>query len=236
MRIDAQKTLGLVSALAIAAEACSSVHPSEAITIPEQCRRINTEALRPPTLSRQSVITYPGGAIINQAGSMVDLSVNIPTLLRINNSPDLALNFTPDTQNFTYFFAGSFRRPDAREQIVEFIKRDRTYLLYRYCQEQGVASGRARFSVISVADEFKTVQVDNPRTYPLTDPFWTRALTVQFALSYAARTKASTHDPEQIPTETPPLSSQERVVLIGLGLPFSITRLNPALLSPVRFD
>lgn len=241
MRIDGEKSQLLLPVLMAAALGISTVGcrgsanlepakpavvTSTPAVLPDICLT-PSELLRPPSLSRESVITYPGGVIVNQTGEAMELSVNIPTLLGINSSPDLALNFTPDTQNITYFFAGSFRRLDARERILEFIERDKPYLLYRYCQEQGVASGRARFSMISVADELREVLTNNPRNYLPTDPFWRRALEVQLTLAYVARTKMNTGDPEQVAVETPSLSYDERIAVVSLGFPFFISKFNP---------
>ena len=184
------------------------------------------EFLRPPRLTRESAITYPGGVVVNQAGTVMDLVVRVNKLQSINNEASFDLNSTPETQNITYFFAGSFMRADARSQIAAFIEQDAAYLLLKYCQEQGRASGRMRFSVVSVADELEEVFKRNPRNYSLQDPFWRSALEVQLAIAYLARSKQNTTDPSQIPLETPMLTVQERQTLVRLGLPFAITKLN----------
>lgn len=241
MIIDRQKPYALVSVLLAAAfgisTGCSSpVSPERdkvkttpnvpTRLVPEVCSTL-AEFLRPLSLSADSVTTYPGVVVVNQAGSAIDLAVRPPVLTRLNNEVSLDLAFTPDTTNITYFFAGSFKQPEARKLISDFIERDKFYLTFRYCQEQYISSGRIRYSVISVADELAEVIRRNPRRYLPEDPFWKTALEVQFALSYAARTKGQVSDIDRIPIDTPSLSADERRIIVGLGLPFSITRLNP---------
>lgn len=249
MSIDRQKPSNLVSILLAAALGVSTgcgnpVGPEgsnnkqstsgPAIMTPEVCGS-PAEFLRPPTLDIESVATYPGGIIVNRAGEALDLVARVPNLIRIKSEVSLGLNFTPDTQNITYFFSGSFKRPDARERIAEFIEQDRMYLLIRYCQEQGISSGRIRYSLISVEDELTYVIRRNRRNYSARDDFWKTALEVQLALSYTARTKATSFELNQVPLETPNLSAQERGIVVR-GLPFSITRLNPDYVFPILQD
>lgn len=241
MIIDRQKPATLLSVLLAAALGVSTgcggpVSPerdkvrttpiSPARLVPEVCST-PAEFLRPPRLGSESVVTYPGGIVVNQAGSAIDLAIRVPSLTTINNETSLGLNFTLDTQNITYFFSGSFKRPDARERIAEFIEQDRMYLLMRYCQEQGISSGRIRYSPISVVDELVEVIRRNPRKYSAEDPFWRSVLAVQFTMAYVARTKVNVSDYDQIPIETPTLLAAERETVARLGLPFSITRFNP---------
>lgn len=246
MIIDRQKPAALLSVLLAAAvgvsTGCSTpvspekdkvrmIPTSPARLVPEVCST-PAEFLRPPRLGSESVVTYPGGIVVNQAGSAIDLAIRVPSLTKINNEISLGLNFTPDTQNITYFFSGSFKRPDVREGIAEFIEQDKMYLLMRYCQEQGISSGRIRYSPISVVDELAEVIRRNPRNYSAEDPFWRSALAVQLAMTYVARTKANVSDYDQIPIETPTLSVAERETVARLGLPFSINRFNPDYFLP----
>lgn len=260
MGIEGGKPLNLVSfmmatALGVSAVGCSGAPESgptkiptvpatasATAVIPAECTT-PAELVRPRGFDKESMITYPGGVIVNQAGQAIDLIVRVPNIIRLNNEASLGLNLTPETPNITYFFAGSFKRPDTIEQVVAFFEQQKSYLLLRYCQEQGSAGGRLRFSAISVADELTEVYRKNPRNYPPTDPFWQSALEIQLTLAYVARTRVNISDPSQIPLEIPQVSAQDRTTITALGLPFSIIKLNPdyfiasgLIEAPKKFD
>lgn len=224
MRIDGEKPQALLSAAMAAALGVSTVgcrapanlepaQPAVATAttafLPDICLT-PSELLRSPSLSRESVITYPSGVVINQEGSMVNLAVNIAHLERLDNEPALGLNF-PGHIKIIYFFAGSLYRPDAEEQVNLFFQTHRRYLLARYCQEQGRRSDNLLVIALSVADasaETKSRDADE--------------LARVLAENYIQGTRILIGDPiGRIPRELP----QEILDrALSEGLPFSILR------------
>lgn len=236
MLIERQKPqlLAAVFAISVLASGCDSARPRleatrTSVFTPGRSNELcpqSIEALRPPTLSRESVKTYPGVVVINRAGAAMDLSIRPSVLTGINSEDSLGLNFTPDTVNIVYFDQNSFKMAGTTRLVADFFEQYMPPLLLRYCQEQHKSSGRVRFSAISVADELQEIIKKNPRNYSSSDLFWKNALEVQLAMAYVARTKDNVTDINKVQIETPNLSPQERATIVRFGLPFSITRLN----------
>lgn len=241
MRIDAQKPIRMIAALALAyaGVACVSVEkgdkesrviplttPTPSRIVPQICATTPSEMFRPPQLEQESVVIYPGGILVNRAGSILDLSVNVPNLLRINHDPKLNLGFTQDTVNIVYLYDENFAPPGSLAKIKSQIERDKLYLIYRYCQEQGLEKGIMRFVVISVADQLTELKRRNQQKYLPTDSFWKNALEVELANVYVAITRARVKDSDDLPLQAPALSADDRATLKALDLPFRITRLD----------
>lgn len=233
MRIDAQKPIHLVTVLALMAAACGPISPPSVdqtkedkapitpnlTVVPEVCSRtIDAEAMRPSLLSRESVTTFPGNIVVNQAGSLADIMVNVPNLNRVNSDPALGLN-SPEHLNIIYFFAGSFYNPDAQAQIGAFFEAQRPYLLARYCQEQGVFSGRYLLSALSMTDAQSEVSKANPTLIPAS-PAWISAVERELAENYILGSRKLIERHLQIPIKE--LSPDTLEVALSSGSPFRI--------------
>lgn len=237
MRIDGEKPQLLLRALMTAAfsistVACDVSDPrtptvipaiSSPSRVPEVCSG-SPELFRPPTLNRDSVAVYPSTVIVNRAGLAIgDLRVNPALLARINTDPSLALNLTPNDVNITYLFTESLKDAAARQAAFSIIQQEYGYLTYRYCHEQGIESGRIRFTTTSVADELTTVIQDAPQA---SHSFYQAALSVRLFFAYYTRTMLNTTDIFETPPDTPP--PPLRITQLPISqMPFVVANLNP---------
>lgn len=160
----------LAAALAVSAISCrtpagwETPRPRTTIAtpavLPDPCYS-PLEELRPPGLSREAVATYPGEIVVNRAGGLIVVAVNPLHLQRLDDDPDLGLNF-PGHIKIIYFFAGSMSRPDADEQANLSFSTHRTYLLGRFCQEQGRPVPGLLLITLSVADALAEIRNRDP--------------------------------------------------------------------------
>lgn len=238
MKIDYAKPPQLLSAimaiaLATSTVGCGGTSGSEQATptsqIPRSARSVippscgvPAEAIRPPSLaSREGVATYQGGIVVNMAGTIANILVDVPNLIRINHDPTLGLSL-PEHINVTYFFTGSLSRPDALNQIGDFYQAHKFYLSARYCQEQGAILDRFLLVAISVGDARDKVTSTNP-ILPRGSNAWNLALERELGERYILGTRViidgSLHRPITRLSDT----IIDRV--LAAGLPFRILRL-----------
>lgn len=240
MRIESGRPFVLLPsimaiALGVSTVACSGAPESKSVAtatmtptatpqwvIPEVCRTIDIEALRPPILDRISVATYPGNIVVNQAGSFADIAIEVRNLIRINTDPDLGLN-SPERLNIIYFFAGSLYSPNAQTQIGAFFEAHRPYLLARYCQEQGVYAGQYLLAALSMRDVQSKVSTANPALIP-TSPPWISAIERMLAENYVLGSRVFIE--RDLNTPVKELSPDALGIALNRGLPFRIARWN----------
>lgn len=228
MKPEMQKPFFLATALAMLAASCSSSverptsgqFPESTAPTIERCTNLSAEALRPPTLSKESVVTYPGGIIVNQAGSIADFTVNLDILTNLNKKP---LELPTNILNVTYFFHGTFERPDAVLQMSQFFNTHRSYLLARYCQEQKMLPANPILSGVSVYDVLREVSRENPNL-ARNDRLWVAGLEKGMAVNYLSVTKITLQYSHQEKPQA--LSSTIIGQALEQGLPFKVTRFN----------
>lgn len=225
MRIDRAKSPQLLSAimsiaLATSVVGCVDGSSNEQITPTSRCG-VPAEAIRPPSLDREFVATYQGGIVVNMAGTIADIAVNVPNLTRINNDSTLGLS-VPGYTYIIYFFSGSFSRPDAQTQMDTFFQAQKFYLSARYCQEQGTALDKILRTSLSVGDAADEVTTANPA--PLRGSrFWILALERELGKRYILGTR-SLIDRD---LSRPAIQLSDTVIdrVLTAGLPFRIIRL-----------
>ena len=236
MGIDVSKPAHLVRALSVLAIAGGLAGCGEAAATPTRIPAkpvvsrscpIASEALRPPILDRESVATYNGGIVVNQAGSIGDLDIDIPALIRLNADPSLGLN-SANAVKVTYFFAGSFSRPDAYAQAESFFTAHKFYLSARYCEEQGSQLDSVLRLYLSLGD----IRDETITAYPslkFGSPDWLKQFGRKIGRSYALGTRGVISP--SLVTPLPNLPNQVIEQVLDGDNPFRVININslPAL-------
>lgn len=195
------------------------------------------EAQKPPVLSlypelltprsvreRAEILTYPDGAIINLTRG-VDLFVDGDTFSRINKDPRYDINLNNGEQNFTYLFPQTFTTGNGREEAIRIVEEEFSLVISAFNTKQGISTGRARFSIISIADVLKTLAQNNPDISPEKDLFRQGSAT-ELSSAYLALSRLGIGDAKQTPSAYP-VTPRVRELLLQGGYPLRLMSINP---------
>lgn len=180
-------------------------------------------------------IIYPQGAIIN-ATKGVYLAVFPANLQAVNTDPVFNIKLSQDEQNITYLIPGSFADGSRLQEAARIAGEELPLALSALHDKFGLQRGRARFSIISMADVIKNVSRRNPGLTPK-ESHYLDALSVELGHAYIGTGQKAIFDAYQTPNIYPDISASIRTYLFERKLyPFAVTAINPNYLAALNLS